>query len=150
VQEAEVALLNEVLEGHPARPEALGNGDHESEVRLDEGRPCRLARHGGPRELCPAHGVEGGADLELGTRCQPRLHRLREAHLVLRPEEVDPTDLRQVGADDVPSRLRRPDCRTPHRNPPAPNAAPYWRGARASWLRAPGPGSRSTVASRAQ
>src|SRR3954453_18015745 len=103
--QTEVALLDEVQEGHAAAGVALGEGHHEPEVGLDE-----LALGDLPVALDQVElAADGLGELELAEVGlaqllggeQAGLDPLRELDLLLGVEQRDPADLLEVGADRV-------------------------------------------------
>src|SRR5215211_145415 len=64
--QARVALLDQIFEGHAATPVLLGDGDHQPQVRLDEPLSgTLLALMGAPAEVALLAGVEQPASADL-------------------------------------------------------------------------------------
>jgi hypothetical protein len=100
VDQAEVALLDEVEEADARGPTTLGHGDHEAEVRPYEGR----LRLGAGLDLALQLEPSSRALLTTieGSRCpRPRLDGLRQPDLVVPGEERVAADLVQVRAHQV-------------------------------------------------
>src|SRR5581483_994715 len=94
--QTEVAFLHEVEERQTRGLIALGDGDHESQVRLDE--PLLGLAAGGHLGLepPPLGGRRRRAALELVGRLQPRFDRLRQIDLVGGGEQLVLTDLLEI------------------------------------------------------
>ena len=94
--ETEVALLNEVEEEHAAPGVALGKGDHEAQVGLEEVILGPAAILGDPLQI-PADPIPDPlptVESLLGE--QPRLDALRQIHFLLGIEQGDLADLLEV------------------------------------------------------
>jgi hypothetical protein len=98
VDQAEVALLDEVEEGHPRGLVPLGDRDHQAEVRLDElplgiltlaDEALQVALLGTGEALIDAASVSGSARLDILAR------------LVVLGEELVTTDVLEVQTDQV-------------------------------------------------
>src|SRR5205085_838272 len=112
VDQAEIALLNEVEQRHPRRLVALGDGDDEPEVRLDELPLGVLTRAYEPLEvtfLGPRQTLDDRLQRLAGGLAG--LDVLREACLDVLGQQLVPTDVFQIQANEV---LVVPFCAIPY------------------------------------
>ena len=102
LDQAEVALLNEVEEQHAAADIALCNGNDQTEVGLRQTLFRAVARLDVLVELCALLGRDGVALCRdaFGSGAA-LLHALRERYLLLGREQVDLADLLEVHTDRV-------------------------------------------------
>ena len=101
MDEAEVALLDDVEERQTRRLVLLGDRYDEPQVRVDELAVRLLTEADAAPELTALGGGELLRRLELGARHDAGLDGLREAYLVVLGQQVVTTDVLEVEADEV-------------------------------------------------
>ena len=101
MDQAQVALLDQVEQRQASRLVLLGDRDHQAQVGVDERLRRLVTCIGGPQQLAPPAARELAACGQLGACLPPCLDGLGEADLVILREQLVATDLIQVQANEV-------------------------------------------------